>query len=36
MTTSYLPSILVPLVGIVFPGIAMALLFIYIEKDEIE
>jgi photosystem I subunit 8 len=36
MATSYLPSILVPLVGIVFPGIAMALLFIYIEKDEVE
>jgi photosystem I subunit VIII len=36
MTTSFLPSILVPLVGIVFPGLAMALLFLYIEKDEIE
>lgn len=36
MTISYFPSILVPLVGIIFPGIAMALLFIYIEKDDIE
>lgn len=36
MTASYFPSILVPLVGIIFPGIAMALLFLYIEKDDIE
>jgi photosystem I subunit 8 len=36
MAASFLPSILTPLVGIVFPGIAMALLFIYIEKDDIE
>nr|YP_010444048.1 photosystem I subunit VIII [Haramonas pauciplastida]UTE94935.1 photosystem I subunit VIII [Haramonas pauciplastida] len=35
MNISYLPSILVPLVGIIFPGLSMALLFIYIEKDEI-
>nr|YP_009509219.1 photosystem I reaction center subunit VIII [Gracilaria vermiculophylla]AXI96869.1 photosystem I reaction center subunit VIII [Gracilaria vermiculophylla]QXU75082.1 photosystem I reaction center subunit VIII [Gracilaria vermiculophylla]WDZ68069.1 photosystem I reaction center subunit VIII [Gracilaria vermiculophylla] len=35
MTASYLPSILVPLVGIVFPGISMALLFLYIEEDNI-
>nr|YP_009312830.1 Photosystem I reaction center subunit VIII [Helminthora furcellata]YP_009314672.1 Photosystem I reaction center subunit VIII [Neoizziella asiatica]YP_009315082.1 Photosystem I reaction center subunit VIII [Titanophycus setchellii]YP_009315693.1 Photosystem I reaction center subunit VIII [Trichogloeopsis pedicellata]SCW21084.1 Photosystem I reaction center subunit VIII [Helminthora furcellata]SCW23127.1 Photosystem I reaction center subunit VIII [Neoizziella asiatica]SCW23537.1 Photosystem len=35
MTASYLPSILVPLVGIVFPGIGMALLFIYIEQESI-
>nr|YP_009243917.1 photosystem I subunit VIII [Sporolithon durum]AMK96159.1 photosystem I subunit VIII [Sporolithon durum] len=27
--------ILVPLVGIIFPGISMALLFIYIEQDNI-
>ena len=30
-----LPSILVPLVGLVFPAIAITFLFIYIEKDEI-
>nr|YP_009313649.1 Photosystem I reaction center subunit VIII [Helminthocladia australis]YP_009314467.1 Photosystem I reaction center subunit VIII [Liagoropsis maxima]YP_009315286.1 Photosystem I reaction center subunit VIII [Yamadaella caenomyce]SCW21903.1 Photosystem I reaction center subunit VIII [Helminthocladia australis]SCW22721.1 Photosystem I reaction center subunit VIII [Liagoropsis maxima]SCW23741.1 Photosystem I reaction center subunit VIII [Yamadaella caenomyce] len=35
MTASYLPSILVPLVGIVFPGLGMALLFIYIEQESI-
>nr|ARW64917.1 photosystem I reaction center subunit VIII [Polysiphonia sertularioides] len=35
MTSSYLPSILVPIVGILFPAIGMSLLFIYIEKDSI-
>nr|YP_009399860.1 photosystem I reaction center subunit VIII [Tolypiocladia glomerulata]ARW69679.1 photosystem I reaction center subunit VIII [Tolypiocladia glomerulata] len=35
MTSSYLPAILTPLVGILFPGIGMALLFIYIEQDSI-
>lgn len=35
MTASYLPSILVPLAGIIFPAISMALLFIYIEQDSI-
>nr|NP_777423.1 photosystem I subunit VIII [Anthoceros angustus]YP_009531753.1 subunit VIII of photosystem I [Leiosporoceros dussii]YP_009862974.1 photosystem I I-protein [Anthoceros punctatus]YP_009863064.1 photosystem I I-protein [Anthoceros agrestis]Q85CI4.1 RecName: Full=Photosystem I reaction center subunit VIII; Short=PSI-I [Anthoceros angustus]AXZ70905.1 subunit VIII of photosystem I [Leiosporoceros dussii]QHD46894.1 PsaI [Anthoceros agrestis]QKD76430.1 photosystem I I-protein [Anthoceros punctatu len=35
MTASYLPSILVPLVGLVFPAITLASLFIYIEQDEI-
>nr|YP_009297795.1 photosystem I subunit VIII [Kumanoa americana]AOM67529.1 photosystem I subunit VIII [Kumanoa americana] len=35
MTATYLPSILVPLVGIVFPGITMALLFLYIEQESI-
>nr|YP_009392199.1 photosystem I reaction center subunit VIII [Osmundaria fimbriata]ARW60761.1 photosystem I reaction center subunit VIII [Osmundaria fimbriata] len=35
MTASYLPSILVPLTGILFPGLAMALLFLYIEQDNI-
>nr|YP_010185301.1 photosystem I subunit VIII [Ishige okamurae]QVJ99645.1 photosystem I subunit VIII [Ishige okamurae] len=36
MSLSYLPSILVPLVGLVFPAVAMGLLFVYIEKDTIE
>jgi photosystem I subunit 8 len=36
MTASYLPSVLVPLVGIVFPGLAMTLLFLYIENDDIK
>ena len=35
MLNLYLPSILVPLVGLVFPGIAMAALFLYIEKEEL-
>jgi photosystem I subunit 8 len=35
MTASYLPSILVPLVGLVFPAVAMATLFLFIEQDEI-
>nr|UAD87753.1 photosystem I reaction center subunit VIII [Gracilaria textorii] len=35
MTASYLPSVLVPLVGIIFPGISMALLFLYIEQENI-
>ena len=32
MIAPYFPSILVPIVGIFLPGIAMATLFIYIEK----
>jgi len=35
MTAAFLPSILIPIVGIVFPAFAMALFFMYIEKDEI-
>jgi photosystem I subunit 8 len=35
MTASYLPSILVPLVGLIFPGISMAFLFIYIEQEKV-
>lgn len=35
MAASFLPSILVPLVGIVFPAAGMAFLFLYIERDEI-
>ena len=35
MAASFLPSILVPLVGLVFPAIAMASIFVYIEKQEI-
>nr|QCI08356.1 photosystem I reaction center subunit VIII [Ptilothamnion sphaericum] len=35
MTASYLPSILVPLTGIIFPGLSMALLFLYIEQEDI-
>jgi len=35
MTISYLPSIFVPLIGLVFPTITMASFFIYIEQDKI-
>nr|YP_009691021.1 photosystem I subunit VIII [Saccoloma inaequale]QEG57801.1 photosystem I subunit VIII [Saccoloma inaequale] len=35
MTASYLPSIFVPLVGLVFPAVTMAFLFLHIERDEI-
>nr|YP_010890789.1 photosystem I subunit VIII [Dicliptera tinctoria]WJK72138.1 photosystem I subunit VIII [Dicliptera tinctoria] len=35
MTTFNLPPILVPLVGLVFPAIAMASLFLYIQKNKI-
>lgn len=35
MISLYLPSILVPLVGLVFPAVAMAGLFLYIEKEQI-
>lgn len=35
MAAAYLPSVLVPLVGLVFPAIAMASLFLYIEREEI-
>ena len=30
------PSILVPIFGIFLPGVAMAILFIYIEKESVE
>ena len=35
MTASLLPSIFVPLVGLVFPAVAMASLFLYIEKEQV-
>ena len=35
MTASYLPSILVPLVGLIFPAISMAAIFLYIEDQQI-
>ncbi|HEY9623785.1 MAG TPA: photosystem I reaction center subunit VIII [Crinalium sp.] len=34
MAASYLPSIFVPIVGWVFPAVTMALLFIYIERED--
>jgi len=36
MITPYFPSIFVPIIGIFLPGIAMAVLFIYIEKESVE
>jgi photosystem I subunit 8 len=35
MAASFLPSVFVPLVGLVFPAVAMASLLLYIEKEEI-
>jgi len=35
MSASYLPSILVPLVGIVFPALAMGFFFIFVEQEEV-
>ncbi|CAN4102481.1 unnamed protein product [Withania somnifera] len=35
MTNFNLPSILVPLVGLVFPAFAMASLFLYVQKNKI-
>ncbi|MEB3312901.1 MAG: photosystem I reaction center subunit VIII [Nodosilinea sp.] len=34
MAAAFLPSILVPLVGIVMPAAAMAFLFLYIERED--
>ena len=35
MSAAFLPSILVPIVGLVFPALSMALFFIYVSIDEI-
>ena len=32
---TFLPSIFVPLVGLVFPAVTMAELFLYIEKEQV-
>jgi photosystem I subunit 8 len=34
MSAAFLPSILGPLVGIVFPAVGMAFLFLYIERED--
>jgi photosystem I reaction center subunit VIII len=36
MIAPYFPAIFVPIVGIFLPAIAMAALFIYIEKESVE
>ena len=33
MPASFLPTLLVPIVGLVFPAVAMAALFLYIQKE---
>ena len=35
MAATFLASILVPIVGLVFPAISMALFFIYVSIDDI-
>jgi photosystem I subunit 8 len=35
MAAAFLPSILVPIVGLVFPAISMALWFIYTQIDDV-
>ncbi|KAJ0716323.1 putative photosystem I reaction centre subunit VIII [Helianthus annuus] len=35
MTTLNFPSVLVPLVGLVFPAIAMASLFLHVQKTRL-
>ena len=34
-SAAFLPAILVPLVGLIFPAISMALFFLYISYDNI-
>jgi hypothetical protein len=36
MIAPYFPSILVPIIGIFLPGLLMAGLFVYIEKESVE
>ena len=36
MSAAFLPSILVPIVGLVFPALSMALFFLYVSSDDIE
>lgn len=33
-SASFLPSVLVPLTCLVFPGVAMAAFFLYIERED--
>lgn len=36
MIAPYLPAILLPIIGIFLPGLAMAFLFVSIEKEIVE
>ena len=35
MAAAFLPSVLVPIVGLVFPALSMALFFIFVSIDDI-
>jgi photosystem I subunit 8 len=35
MAASFLPSILVPVIGLIFPAFSMALFFLFISKDDL-
>jgi len=35
MASAFLPAILVPIVGLIFPAFSMALFFIYTQIDDI-
>jgi photosystem I subunit 8 len=34
MAASFLPSVLVPFIGLVFPAVVMASMFLYIELED--
>lgn len=36
MAAAFLPPILVPIVGLIFPAFSMALFFIYVSIDDID
>jgi photosystem I subunit 8 len=36
MAASFLPSILVPIVGLVFPALSMALFFLYVSIEDVD
>jgi photosystem I reaction center subunit VIII len=36
MIAPYFPPIFVPIIGLFLPGVAMAVLFVYIEKESVE
>lgn len=35
MTAAFLPAIMTPLVGLIFPGLSMALFFLYSQKEDL-
>jgi photosystem I subunit 8 len=35
MAAAFLPSILVPLVGLIFPAFSMSLFFLYVQQDHL-